>query len=95
MKTGLSSLLMKWFCCFQPQKDGYSVFSSFAKSRAMDFKAALGFWREGEPKRERQLPFEKKLSTCITDTRSVFIEIVRFFHFFRKITVTYFHFWRL
>ncbi len=36
-----------------------------------------------------------ELSTCITDTRSVFMEIVRFFRIFRKITVTYWCFWRL
>ncbi len=54
----------------------------------MDFKAAVGFWRDREPQREKQLPFEYKLSTCITDTRTVFMEIVRFFHIFRRITVT-------
>jgi len=34
-----------------------------------------------------------ELSTCITDTRSVFMEIVRFFHIFGKITVTNLDFW--
>jgi len=36
-----------------------------------------------------------KLSTCITDTCSVFMEIVGFFHIFRKITVTNLWFWHL
>jgi len=34
-----------------------------------------------------------RLSGANTDTRSVFIEVVRFFQIFRKITVTELRFW--